>query len=195
MESDAWSKVLLGGARNDKLKGTYLAELLDGKAGADTMTGGRGDDTYVVDNRSDLVVERAGEGTDTILTSLNAMLLPANVENLGTTSSTGSRLTGNNLDNVIRGGSGQDVINGAGGADILYGGDGADIFVLRQGEAAGDRIMDFGAGDLIRLQGFGEGAKLVHQHADLWSVSWSGGEEVFRIAGFSENAVPSYLFA
>jgi beta-glucanase (GH16 family) len=195
MDSDAWSKVIVGGARNDKLKGTHLAELLDGKAGSDTMTGGKGDDTYVVDIRSDLVVERAGEGTDTILTSLSALLLPANVENLSTTSSTGSRLTGNNLDNVVRGSFGQDVIDGAGGADILYGGDGVDVFVLRKGETAGDRIMDFGNGDLIRLEGFGEGAKLFHHHADLWSVSWSGDEEVFRIAGFSENAVPSYLFA
>ncbi len=45
--------------------------LLDGGAGADTMVGGKGDDTYVVDNLSDVVVEKVGDGNDTIQTTLN----------------------------------------------------------------------------------------------------------------------------
>jgi beta-glucanase (GH16 family) len=195
MESEPWTRAVVGGSRSDKLKGTVASELLDGRAGADTLTGGKGDDTYIVDHRSDIVVERAGEGTDTIRTSLDTYTLPLHVENLTATGALGSRLTGNSLDNVIRGGSGRDVIDGGGGADILYGGEGADIFILRKGEVAGDRIMDFGNGDLIRLEGFGAGAKLVHQYADIWSISWSGGTEVFQVAGFSGSAVPNHVFA
>ena len=36
--------------------------MLDGGAGADTMTGGLGNDTYVVDNVGDVVTEAANAG-------------------------------------------------------------------------------------------------------------------------------------
>ena len=40
--------------------------ILDGGAGADTMTAALGNDTYVVDNAGDVVTENANEGTDTV---------------------------------------------------------------------------------------------------------------------------------
>ena len=52
--------------------------------GADTMVGGAGNDTYGVDDLLDVVVEAAGEGTDTVETFMAALSieLMANVENL-----------------------------------------------------------------------------------------------------------------
>ena len=65
-------ETLLGGVGND---------VLDGKAAADIMTGGTGNDAYVVDNSVDQVVENVGEGNDTVFTSIDYRLT-ANVDNL-----------------------------------------------------------------------------------------------------------------
>ena len=63
--------------------------VLDGGAGADTLVGGTGNDTYVVDNAGDVVTEGAGAGTDTVQSSVT-FTLGANVENLTLTGAGGS---------------------------------------------------------------------------------------------------------
>ena len=45
------------------------------------MTGLAGDDVYIVNHAGDVVVEAAGQGTDTVLASVS-YTLPNNVENL-----------------------------------------------------------------------------------------------------------------
>jgi Ca2+-binding RTX toxin-like protein len=152
------------------------------------MTGKGGDDTYVVDNRGDSVVELVGGGVDTVLTLLNAYTAGSHVENVTLTGSSNGTLTGNSLDNVLRGGAGADVLNGGAGADILFGGLGADTFVLRKGEAGGDCVT-LDAGDQLRLDGFGRGAVLVENGASApandWCISYNGGVEVIEIHGRS----------
>jgi Ca2+-binding RTX toxin-like protein/beta-glucanase (GH16 family) len=146
------------------LTGNAGANVLDGKAGDDTMTGGAGNDTYYVTDGADKVVEAAGGGTDTIVSTWTLSLGNiANVENLtlagsanlnGYGSNGDNLLTGNAGANVLDGGAGADTVDSGGGADTITGGAGADLFVLDSPIGAVDFFKDFSpADDTIRLDG------------------------------------------
>jgi Ca2+-binding RTX toxin-like protein len=61
------SDIILGGAGDD---------LIDGRGGADVLAGGSGNDTYIVDDVRDRVIEAVdGGGDDTVLTDLAAFAL------------------------------------------------------------------------------------------------------------------------
>lgn len=149
---------LLGRDGDDVLAGGAGNDTIEGGKGADLMVGGTGDDYYLVDSTGDVVREAAGEGTDTVGSSIS-YTLPDNVENLTLRSTTNSSGTGNALANVIVGNGGTNAITGGGGADTLTGGGGADRFVFTGvGDSHGttvDTITDFTSGvdrlDLSRI--------------------------------------------
>nr|WP_320201853.1 calcium-binding protein [Agrobacterium sp. rho-13.3]MDX8311632.1 calcium-binding protein [Agrobacterium sp. rho-13.3] len=132
-----------GNASANTLKSGSGNDTLDGGAGADTLVGGAGNDTYVIDNAGDVVVENAGEGTDTVQTALAGYTLGANVENLTYTGTTAAFTgTGNALDNIIVGGAGANILTGGSGNDILTGGSSADTFIYTPGFGQ-DTITNF----------------------------------------------------
>ena len=94
---NALANILTGNGGNNRL---------DGGVGTDTMIGGLGDDTYVVDVSGDKVTELAGQGNDTIETSLASFSIAAltAVENLTYTGTGNFTGTGNSLANTITGG-------------------------------------------------------------------------------------------
>src|SRR5690606_25974480 len=122
--------------------------------------GGPGDDTYIVWDHSNTVVEDADSGIDTISTygvHGYSLASAANVENLTLLGGQSSSARGNGLANIITGNDGSNLIDGGGGGDVLTGGGGRDTFALRQGDGS-DVIMDFQAGqrgDTVALAGFG----------------------------------------
>jgi Ca2+-binding RTX toxin-like protein len=98
---------------------------LDAGVGRDTMAGGTGDDTYVVENSGDKAIENANEGIDIVKSSVS-YTLGSNVENLVLMDGANINGTGNDEDNIISGNAGNNILAGLGGADILYGGSGND---------------------------------------------------------------------
>lgn len=151
------SDYLSGGAGNDTI---------DGGDGIDTMLGGTGDDTFFVDELADIVVERAGEGTDIVRTRGGyALATGTHIERLtadDTAQVLNFNLFGNELAQEILGNAGKNRINGLGGADIISGFAGNDTFVYSSSAysgvgAARDTILDFedfGDDDTIDLSGF-----------------------------------------
>jgi VCBS repeat-containing protein len=142
LNGGAGDDVLDGGAQDDTLFGGDGNDTLIGGAGADTMEGGIGNDTYEVDSTSDIVIEAADAGIDSVQSSVS-YALSDNVENLTLTGAEAINATGNTLDNVITGNSAANVLDGGAGADTLIGGQGNDTLM---GGAGNDRYV-FNLGD------------------------------------------------
>lgn len=174
-----------GNAKDNYILGNRASNILDGGAGADVLTGDFGNDIYIVDNEGDQVVEDAGQGTDTIRTSLTAYNLAAtghleNVENLTYTGSESFFGQGNTGNNVITGGHGGNTLVGGSGNDTLIGGDGTDHLdgglggdTMRGGKGDDiyvvddlfDRTIKFDAFDRV-VEKAGEGADTVNASVD-----------------------------
>jgi len=145
-----------GNSKINTLIGNSAANILNGLQGVDTMIGGLGDDTYVVDNTGDKVVETIGQGTDTIQSSVSYSLAGIFIETLQLTGTTAINATGNSKVNALIGNSAANLLDGLQGIDALTGGAGADTFrfSVAPGAANADTITDFlSATDHIALAG------------------------------------------
>ncbi|MGV3552883.1 M10 family metallopeptidase C-terminal domain-containing protein [Rhizobium sp.] len=118
------------------------------------VEGGAGDDTLIVDNAKNKLIENGGsEGYDTVKSEVS-YTLSENVEKLvllgkanlnGKGNDDQSDLYGNSGNNKLYGFDGVDILDGKKGSDSLYGGEGADTFVFKTGYGH-DTIMDFEEG-------------------------------------------------
>lgn len=124
---------LNGNGLDNVIRGADGNEILDGRAGADQMFGGNGNDVYFVDNVGDVVDEvRFSGGSDFIFTSVNYEL-PRDIERMGvngTATTQAVNLTGNLFDNELSGNDGANWLDGKVGHDLLIGYGGADTFAF-----------------------------------------------------------------
>ena len=128
-----------GNAATNFLVGNAGANRLDGGGAVfDSLMGGAGDDTYVVDGNADYIYEYAGGGLDTVESNIQ-WALNDEVENLtltgtaaidGTGNTLNNVLIGNSANNTLMGGAGNDTLRGGAGNDTLVGGAGNDLFVV-----------------------------------------------------------------
>ena len=179
--SGATSHGVVGSKVGETLVGTNANDSFRGAGGGDVLQGGLGDDTYNISDIHDVAVENAGEGIDTVASTVS-YTLGANIENLSLIRD----LTyggGNSLNNILTGGTGSQILDGKGGDDILTGGVGNDIFVMSRG-GGHDAVTDFQNGvDQVRLDNFGltsfnqVKSLLVQQGADV-SLNLATGEQV-----------------
>ena len=115
-----------GNTGNNIIVGNSADNTLNaGTAGTDSLRGGGGNDTYVVDHAGVTVTEVAGAGTDTVQSSVTTTL-SNNVENLTLTGTGDINGTGNGAANVITGNTGNNALLGGGGNDTILAGAGND---------------------------------------------------------------------
>ncbi|HWM47932.1 MAG TPA: Calx-beta domain-containing protein [Xanthobacteraceae bacterium] len=113
--------VLLGEGA-DRFVGNASAEVVDGGAGDDTLTGGGGNDQLAGGSGADILF--GGEDDD--------------------------QLTGGAGADILFGGAGADRLDGGADNDQMLGEGGADVFVFRAGYGH-DTVLDFAAGDAVEL--------------------------------------------
>jgi Ca2+-binding RTX toxin-like protein len=126
-----------------------------------TVDGGRGNDTYFVDDSHTPISELAVGDLDSVFSSAT-FTLGQNIERLALTGKGNINGTGNGIANAIRGNSanntikalaGSDQLGGGGGHDVLVGGGGRDTFFFALGDGH-DTVADFThRHDFISLQG------------------------------------------
>lgn len=178
---------LVGDDGDDYLSGGDGDDSLVGRAGADILLGGSGNDSYIADT-SDLVVEYAGGGTDSLIIASSYALAAGNeIEVVSTTDFDGIDaidFTGNEFGNTLNGNAGVNSLYGLGGRDGLNGGDGADYL----SGGADDDVLTGGEGADTLLGGDGDDT-FVADNLDL-VIEYAGGgiDTIFATTNFVLSA-------
>jgi Ca2+-binding RTX toxin-like protein len=144
---NAIANSLLGNGAANILSGLAGNDTLDGGLGADTLLGGLGDDLYSNVEATDVLVELAGQGIDTV-TIITTYTLPNEIENLtllgadainGTGNILNNNIIGNAAANILSGLAGNDTLDGGVGNDTMDGGVGDDTYLIN---AIGDVVIE-----------------------------------------------------
>lgn len=180
---------LLGGAGNDRLFGGVGDDILfggdgndmlDGGKGVDFMNGGAGDDTYVIDDAGDQVVELANSGYDTVVSSVSHTL-GFGFEALRLTGTAAIAGIGNDADNVIVGNAGNNRITAGAGNDTVATVSGSGLIIT----GGGFDVVDGGAGiDTLQVGGVRSDYQMLQQGSRTFLVTARGATEVSNVEQF-----------
>ena len=176
LSGDSLANTLTGNGGDDIIYGRGGNDALTGGAGNDLLYGGLGNDLYYVSDAGDAVIEAAGEGFDTVKSTIS-YTLGDNVERLALGGAAAINGTGNGIDNNLTGNSAANTLLGLGGADFIIGGGGLDqlnggedsdtYYVASFAEYADAHFTDSGSTgwDIVRFAGTMAGT-LVMQAGD-----------------------------
>jgi serralysin len=171
------AQVGYGNNLSNTLVGNALDNTLVGGGGADTMVGGAGNDAYEVTEGNDLVIENAGEGSDTVFSYLDTYALTANVEVLALVGS--ARVGyGNALANTLIGNALANTLVGGAGNDTMIGGAGNDAYEVTE------------AGDVV-IENPGEGIDTVYSYINGYALA--ANVETLALVGSAQNGYGNAL--
>lgn len=151
------------GAGHDTVLGGVGDETIDGGAGNDQIDGGGGVDTFLVTTSGALTIDLSLVGPQNTGFGLDTLI---GIENVTVTSNSNDRITGSDVANALRSGSGNDTLEGGLGNDTLDGGmdndtvaftgpNGAVADLRRQGET---QNTGYGLDTLIGIENLEGGA-------------------------------------
>ncbi len=158
-----------------------------GGAGADSLLGLGGDDTYVIGNAGTRINEAPGGGTDRVQAGVSYVLgAGISVEAMSTTSAAGTtalNLTGNTLAQSITGNAGINRLSDGGGAgvDTLTGLAGNDLYVI--GNAATQIIEAAGQGTADRVASSVSFVLQADDNIELLTTASSTGTTAINLTG------------
>ncbi len=164
------NNALFGLAGFDSLFGGAGNDTLDGGADVDNAQGGTGDDTYLVDDEADMVVENMGEGKDTVRSAASTYTLAANLESLVLIGIAAINGLGNELDNAILGNVGDNALFGDAGNDTVSGDAGDDVLL---GDLGNDSLAG-GAGNDVLFGDVGNDTVAGGTGDDVYNVDDTG---------------------
>jgi uncharacterized delta-60 repeat protein len=173
---------LTGNGFVQTIQGNAGANILDGGGGADVLQGYGGDDTYLVDDRGDLVFEAVNGGNDTIRTSVSYGLVASlEIETLKAADGTAAiKLTGNELAQTLEGNAGANLLDGRGGADTLYGLAGNDTYLV---DDAGDLVFETVGGGADKVMASVGYALTAGQEIEKLTTVSAAGTEAIALTG------------
>lgn len=189
------NNILTGNSGNNTLTGSGGNDTLDpGSAGTDSLLGGQGDDTYVVNRSTGITItENSSQGIDAVNASVTATL-GNNIELLFLQGSGAINGTGNTLNNLLRGNSGNNTLAGSTGVDILEGGGATDTLsdsggiTLLNGGAGTDTLTSGATNDLL-IGGTGNDALTTGAGADLIVFNKGDGLDTVAVSTTKDNTV------
>jgi Ca2+-binding RTX toxin-like protein len=176
---------------SDILAGDAGDNRLDGGKGADDMTGGDGNDIYVVDVVGDVIHEGPNGGYDKVEVALasGVYAMADNVEDGIVVGATAAGISGNALDNKLTGNGAANTLSGGDGNDTLIGGAGNDKLI---GGAGNDAYYVDAAGDAI-TELAGEGNDIAYATSSSYTLSANvetliySGSSAFTGTGSADN--------